>query len=106
MCVSLSDRRLLARPRSQGEVGEGLVAPFTSSRPFAGGSAPIAIACGATGMPAKNTFCTPCTITLSVGVEARGHDAQAVDHAAELDVLARGRVVRRRARRRTCGPGR
>src|SRR5690606_17811200 len=31
----------------------------------AGAGAPMAMSCGATGMPGMNTFCTPCTITLS-----------------------------------------
>src|SRR5690606_21749657 len=31
----------------------------------AGASSPMAMVFGATGMPGMNTFCTPCTITLS-----------------------------------------
>ena len=58
-----------------------------------GGGAPIAIAFGATGMPGKNTFCTPCTITLSVRRQARLDHAQAIDHAAEHDVLAHAAVL-------------
>src|SRR5690606_5540862 len=30
-----------------------------------GAGAPMAMTCGVTGMPGMNTFCTPCTITLS-----------------------------------------
>src|SRR5688572_10471152 len=47
--------------------GEGAGSGYFIATCGAGAGAPIAIVLGVTGMPGKNTFCTPCTITLSVG---------------------------------------